>query len=163
MSPQTVSKLLLVFQNGCIASCSFDGEVKIWSHKGVEITTIRAHQQRVNDCDLHISLASTSSSKFYVIMHPTLAIYMYLAIHFCLSPVVCYYRTTLHCLIFNWNQLYHKARARHLPLLYCRGALSVVSTFCSVCNEYIVLPVCTAVVRFERLQPVSHGSQTCSL
>ena len=39
---------------GCVVSAAFDGSVKVWTHKGVEITTMYCHRQRVNTCMLHI-------------------------------------------------------------------------------------------------------------
>ncbi len=42
------------FSQGCIVSASFDGSVKVWTQKGVEITTMYCHKQRTNTCLLHI-------------------------------------------------------------------------------------------------------------
>ena len=42
------------FSQGCVVSAAFDGSVKVWSHKGVEITTLFCHQRRVNATLLHI-------------------------------------------------------------------------------------------------------------
>ena len=42
------------FSHGCVVSSAFDGSVKVWTHKGVEITTMFCHKQRVNTCCLHI-------------------------------------------------------------------------------------------------------------
>lgn len=39
---------------GCVVSAAFDGSVKVWTHKGVEITTMHCHRQRVNTCVLHV-------------------------------------------------------------------------------------------------------------
>jgi telomerase protein component 1 len=49
------------FQYGCIVSTSSDGTVKIWSHKGHEITTLKGHQNRVNGCDLFVKLKQKES------------------------------------------------------------------------------------------------------
>lgn len=42
------------FSKGCVVSSSFDGSVKIWTNKGVEITTLYCHKQRVNACVLDV-------------------------------------------------------------------------------------------------------------
>lgn len=39
---------------GCVVSSAFDGSVKMWTHKGIEITTMHCHKKRVNTCLLHI-------------------------------------------------------------------------------------------------------------
>ena len=39
---------------GCVVSAAFDGSVKVWTHKAVEITTLFCHKQRVNTCHIHI-------------------------------------------------------------------------------------------------------------
>ncbi|XP_059178831.1 telomerase protein component 1-like [Physella acuta] len=39
---------------GCIVSGSSDGLVKVWSHKGVLITTLAGHSLRVNACDMFV-------------------------------------------------------------------------------------------------------------
>jgi telomerase protein component 1 len=39
---------------GCIVSASVDGTVKVWSHRGVEITTLHGNGQRVNACTVYI-------------------------------------------------------------------------------------------------------------
>jgi len=44
----------VVFQQGCIVSASSDGLVKVWTHKGVEITTMRCHKKRVSGCILYL-------------------------------------------------------------------------------------------------------------
>ena len=49
------------FQYGCAVSTSSDGSVKIWSHKGHEITTLKGHQNRVNGCDLFVKLKQKES------------------------------------------------------------------------------------------------------
>ena len=50
------------FSQGCIVSAAFDGSVKVWTHKGVEITTLYCHQQRVNACLVDIPMKSGSTS-----------------------------------------------------------------------------------------------------
>lgn len=45
-----------VFQYGCVVSTCADGSVKMWSHKGVEITTLYGHTQRANGCDISVKL-----------------------------------------------------------------------------------------------------------
>ena len=42
------------FSKRCVVSAAFDGSVKVWTHKGVEITTLHCHKQRVNACVLDI-------------------------------------------------------------------------------------------------------------
>ena len=55
----------VAFSQGCIVSGAFDGSVKVWTHKGIEITTLHCHKQRVNACVVNIpSKLSTSSSKW---------------------------------------------------------------------------------------------------
>ena len=51
-------KLLYIyyFQYGCIISGSVDGEVKIWSHKGTEITTLRGHNAAVQGCAMTVTM-----------------------------------------------------------------------------------------------------------
>ena len=44
----------VAFSQGCIVSAAFDGSVKVWTHKGVEITTLYCHKQRVNACLVNI-------------------------------------------------------------------------------------------------------------
>jgi telomerase protein component 1 len=46
------------FQYGCAVSCAYDGSVKVWSHKGHEITTLTGHQKAVNACDVYVKLKS---------------------------------------------------------------------------------------------------------
>ncbi|XP_033107315.1 telomerase protein component 1-like [Anneissia japonica] len=43
----------VAFDSGCIISGSSDGTVKVWTKKGVEITTIKA-QQRISSCALRV-------------------------------------------------------------------------------------------------------------
>ena len=44
----------LDFQEGCVVSGAVDGSLKVWTHKGFEITTLNAHKSRVNACILHM-------------------------------------------------------------------------------------------------------------
>ena len=37
-----------------MVSAAFDGSVKVWTHKGIEITTLYCHKQRVNTCFISI-------------------------------------------------------------------------------------------------------------
>ena len=50
------------FQQGCIVSASSDGLVKVWTHKGVEITTMRCHKKRVSGCVLYLPQRGDTSS-----------------------------------------------------------------------------------------------------
>lgn len=51
----------VVFSQGCVVSVGVDGSVKVWTHKGVEITTMFCHKQRVNACLLYVP--STAAEK----------------------------------------------------------------------------------------------------
>ncbi|XP_066270990.1 telomerase protein component 1-like [Branchiostoma lanceolatum] len=42
--------------HGCVVSACYDGTVKVWSHKGDEITTLYGHNLRVNACDLRVTV-----------------------------------------------------------------------------------------------------------
>ena len=44
-------------------SCSADGLVKVWSHKGTEITTLHRHTQPALTCDILVK-TSTSNDDF---------------------------------------------------------------------------------------------------
>ena len=44
-------------QYGCIVSSCADGSLKVWSQRGVEITTLCGHSQKVNGCDLLIKVS----------------------------------------------------------------------------------------------------------
>ena len=48
------------YASGCVVSAAYDGSVKVWTHKGVEITTLFAHKQRVNACLLDLPGSATS-------------------------------------------------------------------------------------------------------
>ena len=45
-------------QHGCVVSGASDGQVKVWSHRGIEITTLHGHTQRVNGCDVFVKCRS---------------------------------------------------------------------------------------------------------
>lgn len=62
------------FQYGCAVSTCCDGTVKVWSHKGYEITTLHGHQSRVNSCDMFVKLkeeAKKSSNEKKVVTEDT--------------------------------------------------------------------------------------------
>ncbi|XP_030829174.1 telomerase protein component 1 [Strongylocentrotus purpuratus] len=44
----------VAFSHGCVVSGCLDASVKVWSHRGVEITTLYGHSQKVNKVDIHI-------------------------------------------------------------------------------------------------------------
>ena len=44
----------VAFSMGCIISGAVDGSVKVWTHKGIEITTLYCHTRRINACLLNI-------------------------------------------------------------------------------------------------------------
>ena len=44
----------VAFSQGCVVSAAFDGSVKVWTHKGIEITTLYCHKQRVNACFINV-------------------------------------------------------------------------------------------------------------
>ncbi|XP_053406458.1 telomerase protein component 1-like [Mercenaria mercenaria] len=48
------------YSYGCVVSTCADGSVKMWSHKGVEITTLYGHTQRANGCDISVKLLDES-------------------------------------------------------------------------------------------------------
>lgn len=50
------------FTKGCVVSASFDGSVKIWTNKGIEITTLYCHKQRVNACVLDVPGTDSSDT-----------------------------------------------------------------------------------------------------
>ncbi len=52
----------VAFSKGCIVSAAFDGSVKVWTHKGIEITTLYCHKQRINTCLIDIPSELSSSS-----------------------------------------------------------------------------------------------------
>ena len=52
----------VAFFQGCIVSSAFDGTVKVWTQKGIEITTMYCHQQRVNACLVDIPSAQANST-----------------------------------------------------------------------------------------------------
>ncbi|CAF4607539.1 unnamed protein product [Rotaria sp. Silwood1] len=44
------------FSYGCVVSGSLDNTIRVWSHKGTEITCLRGHTEKVTSCDLWIKL-----------------------------------------------------------------------------------------------------------
>ena len=50
----TSSITSVAFSQGCVVSSAFDGSVKVWTRKGVEITTLYCHQQQINECIIDI-------------------------------------------------------------------------------------------------------------
>ena len=62
--PEMCSYIINMFfyQYGCIVSTCADGTVKMWSHKGVEITTLYGHTQRATGCDIAVSLIEDGST-----------------------------------------------------------------------------------------------------
>ena len=44
------------FAYGCIVSGALDNTIRVWSHKGTEITCLRGHTEKVTSCDLWIKL-----------------------------------------------------------------------------------------------------------
>ncbi|CAF3851362.1 unnamed protein product [Rotaria magnacalcarata] len=44
------------FSYGCVVSGSLDNTVRVWSHKGTEITCLRGHTEKVTSCDLWVKL-----------------------------------------------------------------------------------------------------------
>jgi WD40 repeat protein len=44
------------FAYGCVVSGSLDNTVRIWSHKGTEITCLRGHTEKITSCDLWVKL-----------------------------------------------------------------------------------------------------------
>lgn len=47
----------VAYKYGCIVSSCNDGSVKVWSHKGTEITTLHSHQRAAHACDLYVRVA----------------------------------------------------------------------------------------------------------
>ncbi|XP_022100533.1 telomerase protein component 1-like [Acanthaster planci] len=45
----------VAYSQGCVVSACFDGTIRVWSHKGIEITTLYGHNSRVNCCDIFVS------------------------------------------------------------------------------------------------------------
>ena len=50
------------FYRDCIVSAGFDGSVKVWTSKGIEITTMYCHKQRINSCLVNIPSKSPGAS-----------------------------------------------------------------------------------------------------
>ncbi|XP_033757244.1 LOW QUALITY PROTEIN: telomerase protein component 1-like [Pecten maximus] len=49
----------VTYKYGCIVSSCNDGSVKVWSHKGTEITTLHSHQRAAHACDLYVRVAES--------------------------------------------------------------------------------------------------------
>jgi len=47
------------FAYGCVVSASLDNTIRVWSHKGTEITCLRGHTEKVNACHLWVKLKGT--------------------------------------------------------------------------------------------------------
>lgn len=43
---------MFILQFGCVSSASADGTLKIWTHNGIEITSFKPHEQRINCSDI---------------------------------------------------------------------------------------------------------------
>lgn len=54
MKGHTSAITSVAFCMGCIISGAVDGSVKVWTQKGIEITTMYCHSQRINACFLSI-------------------------------------------------------------------------------------------------------------
>jgi telomerase protein component 1 len=44
------------FAYGCVVSGSLDNTIRVWSHKGTEITCLRGHTEKITSCDLWVKL-----------------------------------------------------------------------------------------------------------
>ncbi|CAF2533417.1 unnamed protein product [Rotaria sp. Silwood2] len=44
------------FSYGCIVSGSLDNTIRVWSHKGTEITCLRGHTEKITSCDFWVKL-----------------------------------------------------------------------------------------------------------
>ncbi|CAF0783335.1 unnamed protein product, partial [Didymodactylos carnosus] len=44
------------FAYGCIVSGSLDNTIRVWSHRGTEITVLRGHEEKITCCDLYVKL-----------------------------------------------------------------------------------------------------------
>ena len=51
------------FSYGCIVSGSLDNTVRVWSHKGTEVTCLRGHTEKVTSCDLWVKLKGIESKE----------------------------------------------------------------------------------------------------
>ena len=51
--------------HGCVVSGDVEGTVKVWTHKGAEITTLFAHKTRVNACALKLPQEITASGQLW--------------------------------------------------------------------------------------------------
>ncbi|CAF3633220.1 unnamed protein product [Rotaria sordida] len=48
------------FSYGCVISGSLDNTIRVWSHKGTEVTCLRGHTDKITSCDLWIKLKGVS-------------------------------------------------------------------------------------------------------
>ena len=51
------------FAYGCIVSASLDNTIRVWSHKGTEITCLRGHTEKVTSCDFWVKLKGTNKTE----------------------------------------------------------------------------------------------------
>lgn len=49
------------FSYGCVVSGSLDNTIRVWSHKGTEITCLRGHTEKITSCDLWVKLKGIST------------------------------------------------------------------------------------------------------
>lgn len=49
------------FAYGCVVSGSLDNTIRVWSHKGTEITCLRGHTEKITSCDLWVKLKGTAT------------------------------------------------------------------------------------------------------
>ena len=56
-----------LLQYGCVVSTCADGSVKMWSHRGVEITTLYGHTQRANGCDISVKLVDEKQGELFTL------------------------------------------------------------------------------------------------
>lgn len=52
----------VALSHGCVVSAASDGSVKVWTHKGVELTTLHCHKQTANACLIDVPGQKDSSS-----------------------------------------------------------------------------------------------------
>ncbi|KAH9524948.1 hypothetical protein Btru_028330 [Bulinus truncatus] len=61
LSGHTSAVNCVTYKYGCIVSGSSDGNVRVWTHKGVSITTLVGHSLRVNACDMFVKCKSKAA------------------------------------------------------------------------------------------------------
>ncbi|CAF0781386.1 unnamed protein product [Adineta steineri] len=49
------------FSYGCIVSGSLDKTIRVWSHKGTEITCLRGHTEKITSCDLWVKFKGVTT------------------------------------------------------------------------------------------------------